>query len=71
MEYCEGKTLRDLIDNDLYEDVDKVWFLFREILHVHVANYGLIALLHVIMCLVCIGSGVMLERTVLFNCKLK
>jgi serine/threonine protein kinase len=39
MEYCNGKTLKDLIDKNLYLDVDKVWRLFREILqglnHIH------------------------------------
>ena len=39
MEYCGGKTLKDLIDNGLYRNEDKVWVLFREILqglnHIH------------------------------------
>lgn len=39
MEYCGGKTLKDLIDNGLYLNEDKVWVLFREILqglnHIH------------------------------------
>lgn len=39
MEYCGGKTLKDLIDNGLYQNQDRVWSLFREILqglnHIH------------------------------------
>ena len=39
MEYCGGKTLKDLIDNGLYQNEEKVWSLFREILqglnHIH------------------------------------
>ncbi|KAH8198770.1 hypothetical protein TruAng_007045 [Truncatella angustata] len=32
MEYCEKKTLRDLITQNLYENDEEVWRLFREIL---------------------------------------
>lgn len=39
MEYCGGKTLKDLIEKGLYQNEDKVWCLFREILqglnHIH------------------------------------
>ena len=39
MEYCEGRTLKDLIDKELHKSIDRVWVLFREILqglnHVH------------------------------------
>ncbi len=39
MEYCGGKTLKDLIDKGLYQNEEKVWCLFREILqglnHIH------------------------------------
>lgn len=39
MEFCDGKTLKDLIENGLYKDTDRVWQLFREILqglsHIH------------------------------------
>jgi translation initiation factor 2-alpha kinase 4 len=39
MEFCEGRTLKDLIDKELYKSIDRVWSLFREILqglnHVH------------------------------------
>jgi eukaryotic translation initiation factor 2-alpha kinase 4 len=39
MEYCRNKTLKDLIEKGLYQDIDKVWRLFREILqglnHIH------------------------------------
>ena len=40
MEYCENKTLRQLIDSgDLYSSDDKVWRLLREIAegleHIH------------------------------------
>ena len=39
MEYCEKSTLRQIIDEGLYKDVDRVWILFREIVeglgHVH------------------------------------
>lgn len=32
MEYCEKSTLRDTIDEGLYQDVSRLWRLFREIL---------------------------------------
>lgn len=39
MEYCGGKTLKDLIEKGLCQNEDKVWCLFREILqglnHIH------------------------------------
>uniref|UniRef100_A0A336LN81 non-specific serine/threonine protein kinase n=1 Tax=Culicoides sonorensis TaxID=179676 RepID=A0A336LN81_CULSO len=39
MEFCEKSTLRTAIDNNLYEDIDRLWRLFREIceglLHIH------------------------------------
>ena len=39
MEFCGGKTLKDLIDKGLYKKEDKVWCLLREILqglnHIH------------------------------------
>lgn len=42
MEYCEKRTLRDLIRRDLYRDKEEVWRLFRQILeglaHIHGLN---------------------------------
>ncbi|CAL8272326.1 unnamed protein product [Merluccius merluccius] len=32
MEYCEKSTLRDTIDQGLYNDISRLWRLFREIL---------------------------------------
>ncbi|KAL0169427.1 hypothetical protein M9458_034023, partial [Cirrhinus mrigala] len=32
MEYCEKSTLRDTINQGLYQDVSRLWRLFREIL---------------------------------------
>lgn len=32
MEYCEKSTLRDTIDEGLFEDTSRLWRLFREIL---------------------------------------
>lgn len=32
MEYCEKSTLRDTIDDGLYQDQNRLWRLFREIL---------------------------------------
>uniref|UniRef100_A0A8C4QBV3 RWD domain-containing protein 3 n=1 Tax=Eptatretus burgeri TaxID=7764 RepID=A0A8C4QBV3_EPTBU len=32
MEYCEKSTLRDTIDHGLYQDTERTWRLFREIL---------------------------------------
>lgn len=32
MEYCEKSTLRDTIDQGLYQDYSRLWRLFREIL---------------------------------------
>lgn len=44
MEYCAGKTLKDLIEKGLYQNEDKVWCLFREILHGlnHIHEQGMI-----------------------------
>ena len=42
MEYCEKRTLRDLIKRSLYKDNDEIWRLFRQILeglvHIHGLN---------------------------------
>ena len=42
MEYCEKRTLRDLIKRGLYKDNDEIWRLFRQILeglaHIHGLN---------------------------------
>ncbi|KAI5862893.1 serine/threonine-protein kinase gcn2 [Durotheca rogersii] len=42
MEYCEKRTLRDLIQRHLYKENDEVWRLFRQILeglaHIHGLN---------------------------------
>jgi translation initiation factor 2-alpha kinase 4 len=42
MEYCEKRTLRDLIKRGLYKDNDEIWRLFRQILeglaHIHSLN---------------------------------
>lgn len=39
MEFCEKSTLRNVIDAGVYQDVDRVWQLFREIteglVHIH------------------------------------
>ena len=39
MEYCEKSTLRNCIDAGLYQDMNRVWRLFREIIeglvHIH------------------------------------
>ncbi|MCJ1285157.1 hypothetical protein MMC26_004495 [Xylographa opegraphella] len=44
MEYCEKQTLRDLIRNDLHNNVDECWRLFRQILEglAHVHSHGII-----------------------------
>ncbi|KAB8209727.1 anticodon binding domain of tRNAs-domain-containing protein [Aspergillus parasiticus] len=44
MEYCEKHTLRDLIKNGLYDDVDRTWRLFRQILDglSHIHGHGII-----------------------------
>ncbi|KAH8702544.1 anticodon binding domain of tRNAs-domain-containing protein [Talaromyces proteolyticus] len=44
MEYCEKHTLRDLIHNGLYDDIDQSWRLFRQILDgiSHVHSHGII-----------------------------
>ncbi|THC97276.1 hypothetical protein EYZ11_003224 [Aspergillus tanneri] len=44
MEYCEKHTLRDLIRNGLYDDVDRSWRLFRQILDglSHIHSHGII-----------------------------
>lgn len=45
MEYCEKSTLRDTIDQGLYQDQNRLWRLFREILdglayiHQQVSDY--------------------------------
>ncbi|KAH8821648.1 anticodon binding domain of tRNAs-domain-containing protein [Xylogone sp. PMI_703] len=42
MEYCEKRTLRDLIRRGLYKETDEIWRLFRQILeglvHIHGLN---------------------------------
>ncbi|TVY91069.1 eIF-2-alpha kinase [Lachnellula willkommii] len=42
MEYCEKRTLRDLIKRGLHKDSDEIWRLFRQILeglvHIHGIN---------------------------------
>ncbi|KAI9924467.1 hypothetical protein MW887_007094 [Aspergillus wentii] len=44
MEYCEKHTLRDLIKNGLYDDVDSIWRLFRQVLDglSHIHSHGII-----------------------------
>ncbi|KAE8150384.1 anticodon binding domain of tRNAs-domain-containing protein [Aspergillus avenaceus] len=44
MEYCENHTLRDLIKNGLYDDVERSWRLFRQILDgmSHIHGHGII-----------------------------
>ncbi|KAJ5573630.1 uncharacterized protein N7459_008057 [Penicillium hispanicum] len=44
MEYCEKHTLRDLIKNGLYDDIDRSWRLFRQILDglSHIHSHGII-----------------------------
>lgn len=44
MEFCEKSTLRTAIDNDLYEDEERVWRLFREIVEglAHIHQQGMI-----------------------------
>ncbi|KAM3081496.1 eukaryotic translation initiation factor 2-alpha kinase [Clarireedia jacksonii] len=43
MEYCEKRTLRDLIRRNLHKDNDEIWRLFRQILeglaHIHSLNF--------------------------------
>ncbi|KAJ8068821.1 hypothetical protein OCU04_002513 [Sclerotinia nivalis] len=43
MEYCEKRTLRDLIRRGLYENNEEIWRLFRQILeglaHIHSLNF--------------------------------
>ena len=42
MEYCEKRTLRDLISRNLFKDTPEIWRLFRQILeglaHIHSLN---------------------------------
>uniref|UniRef100_A0A0C9QMD1 non-specific serine/threonine protein kinase n=1 Tax=Fopius arisanus TaxID=64838 RepID=A0A0C9QMD1_9HYME len=44
MEFCEKSTLRTAIDNGLFEDEERVWRLFREIVEgiVHIHQQGMI-----------------------------
>ncbi|XP_011337588.1 eIF-2-alpha kinase GCN2 isoform X2 [Ooceraea biroi] len=44
MEFCEKSTLRTAIDNNLYEDEERVWRLFREIVEglAHIHQQGMI-----------------------------
>ncbi|KAM0315688.1 hypothetical protein ACHAO8_003740 [Botrytis cinerea] len=43
MEYCEKRTLRDLIRRGLYKDNEEIWRVFRQILeglaHIHSLNF--------------------------------
>jgi translation initiation factor 2-alpha kinase 4 len=42
MEYCEKRTLRDLIRKGLYKETEEIWRLFRQVLeglsHIHSLN---------------------------------
>ncbi|ELU08630.1 hypothetical protein CAPTEDRAFT_220708 [Capitella teleta] len=44
MEFCEKSTLRNVIDAGVYQDVDRVWQLFREIIEglLHIHEQGMI-----------------------------
>lgn len=44
MEFCEKSTLRTAIDSGLYEDEERVWRLFREIVEglAHIHQQGMI-----------------------------
>jgi translation initiation factor 2-alpha kinase 4 len=44
MEFCEKSTLRTAIDNGLYEDEERIWRLFREIVEglAHIHQQGMI-----------------------------
>jgi len=44
MEFCEKSTLRTAIDNGLYEDEERFWRLFREIVEglAHIHQQGMI-----------------------------
>lgn len=44
MEFCEKSTLRTAIDNGVYEDQERVWRLFREIVEglAHIHQQGMI-----------------------------
>lgn len=44
MEFCEKSTLRTAIDNGLYEDIERAWRLFREIVEglAHIHQQGMI-----------------------------
>lgn len=44
MEFCEKSTLRTAIDNGLYEDEERYWRLFREIVEglAHIHQQGMI-----------------------------
>jgi len=41
MEYCDKRTLRDLIQRNLYKETDEIWRLFRQILEGLVYIHGL------------------------------
>jgi serine/threonine protein kinase len=40
MEYCEKRTLRDLIRKGLYKDNEEIWRLFRQVLEGLVSYSG-------------------------------
>ena len=44
MEFCDNQTLRNAIDNDLYQDHKRVWRMFREIIEglLHIHSQGMI-----------------------------
>ncbi|XP_048732268.2 eIF-2-alpha kinase GCN2-like [Ostrea edulis] len=44
MEYCEKSTLRNCIDSGLYQDMNRMWRLFREIIEglTHIHEQGMI-----------------------------
>jgi translation initiation factor 2-alpha kinase 4 len=40
MEYCEKRTLRDLIRKGVYKDNEEIWRLFRQVLEGLVSYSG-------------------------------
>lgn len=44
MEFCEKSTLRIAIDNNLYNNTERLWRLFREIIEglAHIHSQGMI-----------------------------
>lgn len=76
MEYCEKSTLRDTIDQGLYEDTSRLWRLFREILdglayiHEKVSKYDSydLSIIYMLWYILLYSTLFNFEHLILYSC---